>query len=284
MAEFVLIAPVKNEQETIEEMLKSIISQKKKPVLFVIIDGGSTDETQNNVEKYSKRFPWIVLIRQHTFSDIGGHINFSLAMQEAYLFALEYCRMNKIEFDYVGKIDGDNIISDNFFANLIPRFEADDKLGAASGVSITDRKRDMFPKDELPDKRLYRKSALEQIGGFPNSKYSPDTVILAKMRMAGWIIHSFNDISVTNLRPDGGMTRGDWNTGVMFGKSRYYLGYSVPLLVLGCGYILAGGRLFKALGLIQGYFGSWIARDIKIADSNIRHYFHSTRLKEVIHL
>jgi len=284
MTEFVLITPVKNEQETIEEMIKSIICQTKKPALFVVIDGISKDETQNIVENYSKRFPWIVLSHQRTFSDIGGHINFSLAMQEAYLFVLEYCRMNQIEFDYVGKLDGDNIISENFFSALIHKFEADDKLGAASGVSITDGKRDMFPKDELPDKRLYRKSALEQIGGFPDSKYSPDTVILAKMRMAGWIIQSFNDISITNLRPDGGMTRGDWNTGVMFGKSRYYLGYSVPLLILGCGYILAGGRLFKALGLIRGYFGSWIAGDIKIADIKIRHYFHSTRLKEVINL
>jgi len=282
MAEFVLIAPVKNEQETIDEMLKSIISQKKKPLLFVIIDGISTDETQNIVEKYSKRFPWIVLIKQRTFSDVGGHINFSLAMQEAYLFALEYCRANKIEFGYVGKLDGDNIVSENFFANLIARFEADEKLGAASGISYTNGKQDMFPKDELPDKRLYRKDALEQIGGFPDSKYSPDTVILAKMRMAGWKIKAFSDSVITNLRPDGGITQGDWNTGVMFGKARYYLGYSVPLLLLGCAYNLAGGSVRKTLGLMLGYFGSWIARDTRIEDINIRNYFHYTRLKEVV--
>ena len=72
---------------------------------------------------------------QHMFSDIGGHINFSLAMQEAYRFAREYCQGEYLEFGYVGKLDGDNIISENFFANLIARFEADKKLGAASGVS-----------------------------------------------------------------------------------------------------------------------------------------------------
>jgi poly-beta-1,6-N-acetyl-D-glucosamine synthase len=265
-------------------MIISIICQTKKPALFVIIDGRSTDETQDIVEEYSKRFPWIVLARQRTFSDIGGHINFSLAMREAYLFVLEYCQVNKIEFNYVGKLDGDNIVSENFFANLIAKFEADNNLGAASGVSYTDGERDMFPKDELPDKRLYRKDALEQIGGFPDSKYSPDTVILAKMRMAGWKVQSFNDAFITNLRPDGGMTQGDWNTGVMFGKARYYLGYSVPLLMLGCGYVLAGGSLRKTLGLMQGYFGSWIAKDTKIADINIRYYFHYTRLKEVMHL
>ena len=139
------------------------------------------------------------MVYQRTFSDIGGHINFSLAMQEAYIFALEYCLVNKIEFDYIGKLDGDNIISENFFENLIIRFEADDKLGAASGISYTDGKRDNFPEDELPDKRLYRKDALEQIGGFPDSKYSPDTVILAKMRMAGWKIKAFSNSIITNL-------------------------------------------------------------------------------------
>ena len=102
------------------------------------------------------------------------------------------------------------------------------------------------------------------------------------MRMAGWKIKAFSDSVITNLRPDGGITQGDWNTGVMFGKARYYLGYSVPLLLLGCAYNLAGGSVRKTLGLMLGYFGSWIARDTKIEDINIRNYFHYTRLKEVV--
>jgi glycosyltransferase involved in cell wall biosynthesis len=284
MDEYILITPVKNEQETLGKMIDSIIFQTKKPVLFVIIDGKSSDETQNVVKKYSDKLPWVVLIHQNFFSDIGGHINFSLAMREAYFFALEYCRMNKIEFNYIGKLDGDNIISENFFANLILKFKADPRLGAVSGISCTNGKQDMFPKDELPDKRLYRKVALDQIGGFPDSKYSPDTVILAKMRMTEWKIQSFTGSIVTNLRPDGGMSRGDWNTGVTFGKARYYLGYSVPLLLIGCAYNLAGGSVRKTFGLLKGYFGSWIAGDTKIEDVAIRDYFHYKRLKEVIHL
>ena len=71
---------------------------------------------------------------------------------------------------------------------------------------------------------------------------------------------------------------------VMFGKARYYLGYSVPLLLIGCAYNLAGGSVHKALGLMRGYFGSWIARDDRIDDINVRNYFHYTRLKEVMHL
>ncbi len=65
-----------------------------------------TDKTPNIVEEYASRYPWIILAHQHTFSDIGGHINFSLAMQEAYRFAREYCQANNIEFGYVGKLDG----------------------------------------------------------------------------------------------------------------------------------------------------------------------------------
>jgi glycosyltransferase involved in cell wall biosynthesis len=284
MTDYILITPVKNEQETIREMIYSIICQTKKPALFVIIDGGSTDKTPDIVGEYASRYPWIILAHQHTFSDIGGHINFSLAMQEGYRIGLEYCQMNNKEFGYIGKLDGDNIVSENFFASLMAGFEADDRLGAASGISCTNGKQDPFPKGELPDKRLYRKDALERIGGFPGSKYSPDTVILAKMRMAGWKIKTFSDSVITNLRPDGGITQGDWNAGVMFGKARYYLGYSVPLLLLGCAYNLAGGSFRKTLGLVQGYFGSWIAGDSRIEDITIRNYFHSIRLKEVMHL
>ncbi len=93
------------------------------------------------------------------------------------------------------------------------QIEADKKLGAASGVSCTNGKQDKFPEGELPDKRSYQKDALEQVGEFPDSKYSPDTVILAKMRIAGWRINAFDDSVITNLRPDGGMSRGEWNSG-----------------------------------------------------------------------
>ena len=164
MTDYILLTPVKNEQETIEEMIKSIICQTKKPALFVIIDGASTDQTRNIVEEYSKKFSWIVLAYQHTFSDIGGHINFSVAMRDAYRFALRYCQAKKIKYNYVGKLDGDNIVSENFFANLIRKFEADDKLGAASGFSYTDGKQDRFPKDEMPDKRLYGKMRWNRSG------------------------------------------------------------------------------------------------------------------------
>ncbi|RLG16029.1 glycosyltransferase, partial [Nanoarchaeota archaeon] len=40
-----LICTVLNEEDTIEDLLKSIIKQTRRPDEFVIVDGGSKDKT-----------------------------------------------------------------------------------------------------------------------------------------------------------------------------------------------------------------------------------------------
>ena len=72
MTEYILITPVKNEQETIEKMIISIICQTKKPTLFVIIDGRGTDETPNIVEEYAKRYPGLYWYTNVLFQILVG--------------------------------------------------------------------------------------------------------------------------------------------------------------------------------------------------------------------
>jgi glycosyltransferase involved in cell wall biosynthesis len=47
-----LVTTVLNEEKTIEKFLDSVISQTRKPEEVVIVDGGSTDETLEKVQKF----------------------------------------------------------------------------------------------------------------------------------------------------------------------------------------------------------------------------------------
>jgi len=181
-------------------------------MVWVIVDGGSTDTSLNIIEELSKEFHWIYLKKQEKFSNKKGHINFAVGVKEGYEYARSICADKNIKYDYIGKMDADVLIPKNFFESLIYEFEKDLQLGVASGISYTLKpntqikiygegneknvNRDDFLPDELPDKRLYRKEYLEDVGGFPESKFSPDTVLLAKFRIKGWNLQSFEDVKI----------------------------------------------------------------------------------------
>jgi hypothetical protein len=193
-------------------------------------------------------------------------------MKEAY----EYSK--KIPVEYIGKLDADCTIPSIFFETLIDECEKDHLLGAASGQIFNEGIPEKYPQDEIPDIRLYRNSALEQIGGFPSAKYSPDTIILAKLRLNGWKVKTFPKLEIANMRKN----QNNWKQAVTFGEARYYLGYSLSLFLLSCGYATRNNGIFFGIGLFFGYLRSLILRNKRIEDKQIYEYFHKTRLQEVI--
>lgn len=162
------------------------------------------------------------------------------------------------------------------------KLEENPSLGAVSGILITDGKPEIFPSDEIPNIRVYRKSALECIGGFPKTKYSQDSVILAKLRLAKYQIKSFPEVRIINLRNGERSIKNQWETAVTFGKARRYLGYSRLLFLLGTGYsTLHNGPVF-GLGLMVGYLSSTLNRDECTDDNRIYYYYQNERLGELI--
>lgn len=281
----------------LSQLAECIIRQTKLPLLWIIIDGNSTDRSLQIAENLAASFRWISVKKQEQFSNAGGHINFSLAVREAYDYLQEVASKTKIKYGYVGKLDIDQTIPPIFFEYLIDKCLKDPELGVVSCHSYSYQdsgndktttlqhitKPDKYPKDELPDKRLYRKEALEDIGGFPVSKYSPDSVVLAKLRMKGWKIRLFPDISFINLRKDTGIERNYWRSSLKFGRARYYLGYHPLLLLMSCGYTLMQLDIIKTTGLFFGYMISWGKNDEIISDKEVLRYFKYKRIKEIIH-
>ncbi len=296
LKDYVLITPVRNEEKMLPGVAECIIQQSRLPLLWVIIDGNSSDNSLHIAERLAASQTWIFVKKQEHFSNSGGHTNFSLAVREAYEYLQDLAVKKEISYSFVGKLDMDQIISPNFFETLVDKCGEDPQLGVVSGqpyscqdsasdkFSVTQHlvKPDKYPEGELPDKRLYRKEALDEIGGFPDTKYSPDSVILAKMRIKGWKIRLFPDVHVINLRIDTGIERNYWKSSLQFGKSRYYLGYHPLLLLLSCGYNLMKFDITKATGLFFGYIIGWAKNEDTIPDREVWDYFRYKRIQEII--
>jgi glycosyltransferase involved in cell wall biosynthesis len=282
---YIIITPVKNEAKWIREVIESIVNQTQLPGLWVLVDGGSTDKTREIITGYAEKYPWIAITRQKDFyyeSHGQTHMNVAIAVNEAYAFAVDYCGQHQIFFKYIWTIDADQILQTNVCAGIIHELDMNPTIGAASGkVLNSDGTPDMYPEGELPNKRVYRKEAFDQIGGFPLSKYSYDTVILAKLRIAKWGIKSFPLYTITNLRDDSGIERNTWKSAKQFGRARYYLGYSWVLLILGCGYLVIQKKIIKATGIFCGYTGSVIRNDEVTSDKQIWEHFHNDRINDI---
>jgi poly-beta-1,6-N-acetyl-D-glucosamine synthase len=63
LSKYVLITPARNEAQSIELTIQSVVAQTIRPLRWVIVSDGSTDETDNIVSKYAAEHPWIELVR-----------------------------------------------------------------------------------------------------------------------------------------------------------------------------------------------------------------------------
>ena len=87
MLKYILITSARNEQSFIAKTIDSVVAQTQLPERWVIIDDGSTDQTAEIVEKYTQKFPWIVLVRNpkregRNFAAKADNVNAALAVTD----------------------------------------------------------------------------------------------------------------------------------------------------------------------------------------------------------
>ena len=121
---YVLITPARNEQAFIRRTLDSVVTQTILPERWVIVDDGSIDSTAEIVESYTKRYPWIELIRRRQDPDR----NFA---SKAHSVALAFTRATPFEFDVVGNLDADVSFQPGYMEFLMRKFSEDTELGVA---------------------------------------------------------------------------------------------------------------------------------------------------------
>ena len=98
---YVLVTAAKNEGENLRNLMQSVAEQTIKPVLWVIADDGSTDNTPEIIKEAKGKYEWIQSLRLNsevTGRDIGLHL--SSVMMEVTEFAIEFCQKNESMYDY----------------------------------------------------------------------------------------------------------------------------------------------------------------------------------------
>ena len=272
---YIVVTPCKNEGENLPDLIDSIVAQTIRPVAWMIVDDGSTDDTPYIIEDTVKIHDWIQSIRlDNTVRDLGLHL--AGVMNKGFDCTISYCREQGIKYNYLGNLDGDLTLPPTFYENLMREFEKDSELGVASGGTrhiignrIVHAK--VSVNEPSGGHMLIRKECFEECGGIPLS-YATDSVMKAKVRIRGWKTRRFEDNVATEIR-DVNAAEGYWKGFVHKGESSYYLTHN-PLHVIARVVMYSVRRpYYVGIAYLKGYLGSIIRRKERINDPEIRRYY-----------
>jgi len=273
---YVLVTAAKNEGENLPKLVQAVAEQTIKPVLWVIADDGSMDNTPEIIKKAKEKYGWIQSIRLNSeveSRDIGLHL--SRVMMKVTEFAIGYCGRNEIKYDYIGNVDGDMILEKTFFEKMINEFEKDPKLGiAGSGTQYVEGDEIIQPEgnEEEPSggDMLIRRECFEDCGGIQLS-CCWDSVLKAKARLRGWKTKRFEHVKAIETRIPG--SEDYWKRGIHTGRSVYQLNLHPLHVMIKFVKILFKRPHYWGIAFISGYLLSLIRREEQIKDEELRNYF-----------
>jgi glycosyltransferase involved in cell wall biosynthesis len=257
---YVLISAARNEETLIRSTLDSVCSQTLRPERWVVVDDGSTDRTARIVCDYSRRYPWIELLRRpsHTERNFAAKVH---------AFSEGLVRVLHLDYQVIGNLDADVSFEADYLDFLIRRFATDSTLGVAGTPFLEegyDSARHSFEgvNHVAGGVQLFRRRCFEEIGGYkPNREGGVDWIAVTTARMKGWKTQSFPEKRFIHHRKLGTANRGTLASLYAHGEKDYYLGGSPVWQLLRAAYRMKRSpMILGGLALALGYSVSALRR------------------------
>jgi poly-beta-1,6-N-acetyl-D-glucosamine synthase len=276
----VAIVPARNEAQFISTTLGSILRQTVPPDRVYVVDDGSTDETAAIVRDLCEQHPTLELVSRapRPTRRMGGGV------VEA--FDAGYARCRHEAFDYVSKLDADQVLPRDYFERLLGFLDANPDYAAAGGVPyepVAGRQVAWrMAATHVPGSlKTIRKEVFDRMGGFV-PVLGWDIIDLVKMRSLGYRTGHLH-LPVRHLRQHGsaeGKVRGK----VQWGEGAWIIG-SHPLFVLARGIYRMREPPYVVSGLAfwWGYLRAALRRTPRIADADLVRALRREQLHRLFH-
>lgn len=266
-ASYVIITPVRNEAAFLPSTIESVLLQTVRPMEWIIVDDGSTDETGKIIDESAQRYPWIrgVHRKDRGFREPGGGV--------VAAFNDGYRMIGSRRWDFIVKLDGDLSLKPNYFEKCFEYFRKEPKLGIGGG-SICYLKNGEEVVEECPRfhvrgaTKIYRRECWDAVGGlWPAPGW--DTMDEVKANMLGWTTRSFADVRLVQHRATGS-SEGVWKGLVKDGRADYICGYH-PLFMFGkcIRRLVFKPWLIGSFGMFYGYITGYLKRIPQVDDAVI---------------
>jgi poly-beta-1,6-N-acetyl-D-glucosamine synthase len=264
---YVLITPCRNEADYIEGTLQAVIAQTVRPKKWVIVSDGSVDRTDEIVGGYAEKHDFILLLRRSG----DRQRNFGSKVES---IKLAYEHLRELQFDFIGNLDADITFDCSYYANILSKFEQNERLGIAGG-----RRLDIYEGRLMPIRsaqnsvagavQLFRRPCYEAIGGYRRlSCGGIDAVAETMARMHGWQVESFLDLPYYHHRVTGTAGGGVIKARFKMGVQHRLIGYHPIFHLASCMFHLSSYPfVIGSLASIAGYLWAFLKRyEIAVPD------------------
>lgn len=248
---YYIIIPTYNEEKFISLTLQSLVEQTVLPSKIVVVNDGSTDKTEEIVQSFVIKYPFIALVNK---TSDAIHLPGSKVIQ-AFQKGLENLDEN---FDIIAKLDADLIFPKNYFETIIKHFQSVEKIGMVGGFCYIEKNGEWI-LENLNDKdhirgalKAYRKETFHQIGGL-KPQMGWDTVDELLCKYYGWKVITDESLHVKHLKPTGASY--DKTARYKQGEAFYTLGYGFWITAIASLKLaMRKGKLLLFLDYLKGFW------------------------------
>ncbi len=252
---YVLITPARNEERFIGATINAVISQKTRPMRWVIVSDGSTDGTDAIVLEAARQHSWIRLLRlpEHRDRQFAAKAN---------AFNAGHAALADLPFEVVGNLDADITFDADYFEYLLGQFQSNSRLGVAGTPFVEDaahpdRHTYAHPAANIQHVsgacQMFRRACFDAVGGYvPIKGGAIDWIAVTTARMKGWETRTFTGKVCLHHRAIGTAGSGPVRARFHYGRKAYYVGghpaWEIPraFAQLGRAPYVVGGLAFLA--------------------------------------
>lgn len=283
---YVLATPVQNEIANLPMLLDGIEQQHTRPLVWFVVDDGSTDGSRQWLEDAAKSREWLVVrsAPEKSTEYLGAHVARikGWAMQQG----LDVATQRGTPADFVGVIDADILVPPEHYSGLLAEFDRDPKLGVASSLVVSkgqgEAKLDKFQREDSArgGTQIFRIACFEAIGGLPPWP-GFDGAANVKARARGWGSRCFFHI-ISEQQRETAARFGHAAGYARKGRYAWFLGVH-PLMALARGIAYSSSAPHSAgYHFVKAYLSEALQRNPRCPDPEVRSAYGWNRIGEAV--
>lgn len=283
---YVLVSACRNEEAYTGGLIKTVAAQTLKPYRWIIVDDNSTDETGAVARARGKdlQFLQVAKMSEDRPRSFASKV---FALQYGYRY------VRNLQFQFIGFLDADILLQEDYYELVIRAFEEDPSLGLAGGV-VLDRIDGRMENSRKGSEshhvaggvQMFRRRCFDHIGGYlPIRGGCEDTVAEVMAMMQGWKVQTLPGISAIHLRPEGFVRRNPLREGMLWGSKFYRIGYH-PVYYMGQCLRRLGNRpiLAESLFSILGFVIACLRAEPRPVSEDFVRFLRKTQVRRITEL
>ena len=278
-----LISPVRNEEAYLELVAEAIAAQTRPPDLWIVVNDGSTDRTEEILGELSERIDFLRVLDTSKLPKIGAVPDRLATAAEARAFNLGLGSVAWEDFTHIAKLDGDTELPRNYFERVLGEFERDPQLGLAGGVYADpdpDPDGNGWKVVGIPSEhhvpgtlKCYSRSCLQAVGGM-QERLAWDTIDETYARMRGFRTRAYPELVAHHHRP-WGSADGTLRGRARHGECAYIVHFTLAWVTLRSFKLaLTRPRGLSGIAFLYGYLRSALRRVPRVEDRDFRRFVH----------